>query len=78
MAQMCLIPEVREAFRKELKNPDNIAMLEHIPDCKQKRTKSEYQLFVSECLKEVKVHGKDAIIECASRWRKQKNGNKTS
>lgn len=67
----CILPDIRDIFRKELKTRAALEALDAIPDCKEKskRGRSEYQQFVSGCLKRVKLHGKEGIVRCAAEWR---------
>lgn len=84
----CLAAEVKEALRKILKDGDDIKVLDSVPDCpegvmlnlcvKEKRKRSEYQSFVSDCMREKDIHSRDEAKEgikfCAAEWQKKKVG----
>ena len=83
----CLGSEIKEAIR-ELGDVALDKTLEIIPDCpdsleielciKPPRARSEYQVFVSECMKSKPIKGKPFgeaskyMKECAVSWRKRK------
>lgn len=85
----CLGNDVKEAIR-ELRDVSLDLALEKIPDCpdplgievcaKPERKKSEYQIFISECMKTKPIKGKPFgeasryMKECAVAWRKRKDG----
>lgn len=83
----CIGAEVKDALRL-LNKPDLDQALEQIPDCddsmgielcvKKPRSRSEYQVFISECMKSKPIKGKpfgaasEYMKECAVAWRRRK------
>ena len=84
----CLGIEVKDAIR-ELRDIALDEALEKIPDCpdplgiqmcvKPLRAKSEYQIFIGECLRTKPIKGKPFgeaakyMKECAVEWRRRKD-----
>lgn len=82
----CLAPEIKQLIMDSFNDAVIQFQLQSIPDCdegilvefcaKKKRQPSAYQLFISTCLKEKKVKGKDdapgKMRECATEWRAKK------
>ena len=86
----CLGVEVKDAIH-ELRDISLDILLDKIPDCpdplgidlcvKPPRAKSEYQIFIGECLKTKPLKGKPFgeaskyMTECAVEWKRRKNEN---
>ena len=84
----CLSPEVKAAIKEKIKDPAVNNLLATVPDCSspeminlcgsKPRTKSAYQVFVSDCMKgkKIKSFGEApvAMKACALEWRERKNG----
>lgn len=83
----CLGTDVKEAIRALGDSALDVVM-EKVPDCpdplgidlcvKPPRKKSEYQVFIGQCLREHKIKSfgdaPQAMRECSVEWRKRKEG----
>ena len=69
----CLEAGFKEALLREIQDTALRAALEQLPVCGL-RKKSEYQVFVSGCLKAKHLKGFDpgALKDCAAQWRERK------
>ncbi len=85
----CMSKEAKDLLRGHFRDPALDATLDAIPDCRPKiilefcpgkpggkRSRSEYQEFVSRCMKAKNLHGfgqaGPALKECAVEWQSQK------